>query len=344
MLLDRRSLLQGLGAASLAAPAACSPEKKPAAAAGRTALRFATDWRAEAEHGGFYQALASGEYARRGLDVRIIQGGAGTNTPQLLASGAADLGVGSNSFGVLNLAAEHIPVKAVMAVFQKDPQVLMAHPDAGVSSLADLKGRPILLSDAAVTSFWPWLKAKQHLSDDQVRKYAGGPGAFISDKRSVQQGYVFSEPVTLAQASASGGFKPVTLLLADSGYPGYAGMVLAPDKLIADKPEAVRAFVAASAQGWKDYLWGDARPGDALIKKDNPEMHDDVLEGAREMMRTYGIVGSGDAQTGGLGAMSDAGWERFFTMASGLGLYPKTLDYKAAYTLAFLPDVERRRR
>ncbi len=125
---------------------------------GATVIRFATDWRPEAEQGGFYEALATGEYARRGLDVRIIAGGSGANVPQLLATGAADLGIGSNSFGVMNLAAEHVPVKAVMAAFQKDPQVLIAHPDAGIKLIADMRGHPILLSDAAITSFWPWLK------------------------------------------------------------------------------------------------------------------------------------------------------------------------------------------
>lgn len=335
MTLDRRALLAASPAGLAAALAACSP-KPPARKKGSepTAIRFVTDWRAEVEHGGFYQALASGGYARQGLAVKIIQGGAGSNVPQLLASGAADLGVGSNSLQVLSLAAERVPVKAVMATFQKDPQVLMAHPGTGVRTLADLKGRPILLSDAAVTSFWPWLKAKYGLKDDQVRKYSGSPAAFIADDRAIQQGYVFSEPITVQKTA---NFTPVTLLLADNGYPGYAGMVLAPDRLLTGSPEAVRGFVQATAQGWKDYLWGDPRPGDALIKRDNPEMSDDLLDQGRGMLRTYGIVGSGDAQTVGLGAMSDAGWARVYASAVQTGLYPKTLDYKAAYSLAFLP-------
>ena len=314
--------------------AACSPgEKKTNAAAdGRTTIRFATDWRAQAEQGGFYQALATGEYARRGLDVTIVQGGPGVNVPQLLAAGAVEMGMGSNSFIVLNLAQEKAPVKAVAAMMQKDPQVLIAHPDQGIESLADLKDRPILLADASVTAFWVWLKAKYGYQDSQVRKYTFNSGPFLADKRVVQQGYVTSEPYTLEKAA---GLKPKVMLLADAGYPGYAAMVLAPDRLIQDKPEAVRAFVEATAAGWRSYLEGDPSPGDALILKDNPEMTQDVLDQAREKMRAYRLV-TGD-EGAAVGSMSDARWKTFFDMAASQGVYPKDLDYRSAYTLAFSP-------
>jgi NitT/TauT family transport system substrate-binding protein len=316
--------------------AACSPGKKEAAAGsagGLTPIRFATDWRAQAEQGGFYEALAEGEYRKHGLDVRIVQGGPGVNVPQLLAAGAVDMGMGSNSFIVLNLAQQKAPVKAVAAYFQKDPQVLMAHPDQGVRTIADLKGRPILLSDASVTAFWPWLKARFGFADSQIRKYTFNSAPFLADKRVAQQGYVTSEPYTLEKQA---GLKPVVFLLADNGYPGYANMALAPDSLITRNPAAVKAFVEASAKGWRDYLYGDPRPGDALIRKDNPEMTQDVLDQAREKMRSYGLVDSGDAKTEGPGAMTDARWKEFFDIASGTGVYPKTLDYKRAYTLQFL--------
>jgi len=322
-------------AASLAV--ACSPPapKQAAgpAAGARTTIRFATDWRAQAEQGGFYAALADGEYAKRGLDVQIVQGGPGVNVPQMVASGAVEGGMGSNSFIVLNLAQENVPVKAVAAFMQKDPQVLIAHPDQGVESLADLKGRPILLSDASVTAFWVWLKSKYGFTDDQVRKYTFNSAPFLADKRVAQQGYVTSEPYTLEKEA---GLKPKVFLLADEGYPGYAAMALFSDKMIAEHPAAVKAFVEATAQGWKDYLHGDPKPADALIRKDNPEMGQDVLDQAREKMKTYGIVESGEAATAGPGAMTDARWDAFFKMASAQGVYPKTLDAKKAYTLQFV--------
>jgi NitT/TauT family transport system substrate-binding protein len=312
---------------------ACSDPKPAAKAGGPTPIKFATDWRAEAEQGGFYEALANGEYAKRGLKVTFVPGGPGVNVPQLVASGAVDLGIGSNSFIVLNLAAEHVPVKAVAAFMQKDPQVLIAHPDVGIKSLADMKGHPILLGDASVTAFWVWLKAKYGFSDDQIRKYTFSNAPFLADKRIVQQGYVTSEPYTIEK---EGHMKPAVFLLADSGYPSYAAMVLAPDRLIGANPAAVQAFVKASAQGWKDYLFGNPAPGDALILKDNPEMSEDVLAQARDKMRSYGIVDSGDAKAAGLGVMTDARWADFFAMASGMGVFPKTLDYKSAYTLRFI--------
>jgi NitT/TauT family transport system substrate-binding protein len=319
-------------ALALLVGACAKPKEAAAPAAGVTTIRFATDWRAEAEQGGFYEALANGEYEKRGLKVTIVPGGPGVNVPQLVASGAVELGVGSNSFIVMNLAAEHVPVKAVAAFMQKDPQVLIAHPDAGIRSLADMKGHPILLSDASVSAFWVWLKAKYGFSDDQIRKYTFNNAPFLADKRIVQQGYVTSEPYTLEK---EGHLKPAVFLLADEGYPGYAGMVLASQKLIDANPAAVRAFVEASAAGWQAYLHGDPAPGDALILRDNKEMTEDVLAQARDKMRTYGIVDSGDARTAGLGVMTDARWSAFYQMASDKGVYPKGMDFKAAYALGF---------
>ena len=319
-------------AASLAVlAAACSP--KPKASAGRKAVRFATDWRAQGEHGGFYQALASGEFARRGLDVTLIQGGPAVNVPQLLAAGAIEMGMGSNSFIPLNMAAEKAPVKAVAAFFQKDPQVLIAHPGTGVGKIADMAGRPILLADASKTAFWVWLKAKYGFTDAQVRSYNYSLAPFLADKQAIVQGYLSSEPY---QVEKEGGFKPGVFLLADEGYPGYATMVMAPNRLIESDPDMVRAFVEASAVGWKAYLHGDPAAADALILKDNPEMTPALLANAREQMRLHGIVESGDAAGGNVGAMSEARWAEFFRVTSEQGVYPKDMDYRQAFTLDFV--------
>jgi NitT/TauT family transport system substrate-binding protein len=313
--------------------AACGGKPSQPAAGGQTPIRLATDWRAEAEHGGYYEALANGEYAKRGLNVTIVPGGPGVNVPQLLAAGNVELGVGSNAFVVMNLANEHVPVKAVAAFMQKDPLVLIAHPDAGIHSLADMKGHPILLSDASVTAFWVWLRSKYGFTDDQIRKYNFNNAPFLADKRIVQQGYLTSEPYTIEKEAH---IKPAVFLLADEGYPGYGGMLLAPDSLLKSNPAAVKAFIEATAAGWRAYLHGDPAPGDKLILKDNPEMTEDVLAQARDKMRANGIIDSGDAATAGIGAMTDARWAQFFQVASQQGVYPKTLDYKAAYTLDLL--------
>ncbi len=317
---------------------ACSPGGSTRTPPGQKSVRFATDWRAEAELGGYYEALADGEYAKRGLAVTILSGGPGVNVPELVASGAVDMGVGSNSFVVMNLAAEHVPVRAVAAFMQKDPQVLIAHPDSGIDSLAQMKGHPILLADASITAFWVWLKAKYGFTDDQVHPYTFSSAPFLADKQIVEQGYLTSEPFTLEKEAH---FSPKVFLLADNGYPGYAGMVLASDRLIHSDPKTVKAFVDATAVGWRDYLFGDPRPGDRLILADNREMTEDVLAQARDKMRRYGIVDSGDAAHGRLGAMTDARWQGFFDMASSARVYPANLDWRRTYTLQFVPPAGR---
>ena len=333
-----KTLLKAAIGVALAALVACSPAKAPAPAASSsgalTPIRFATDWRAQAEQGGFYEALANGEFKKRGLDVTIIEGGPAVNVPLLLATGSIDFGIGSNSFIALNQAQQKTGVKAVMAAMQSDPQVLIAHPGQGLNTLADMKGRPILLSDASITAFWVWLKAKYGFTDAQVRPYTHSSATFLANPSVIEEGYLTSEPYSIEKAS---GIKPAVFLLADYGYPGYAAMVLGTDKMIKTNPTAVKAFVDAAAVGWKSYLYGDPAPGDALILKDNPEMTPDLLAFARQKMREKGLVLSGDAATQGIGAMTDARWAQFFQMASSQGVYPKDLDYRSAYTLQFLP-------
>jgi NitT/TauT family transport system substrate-binding protein len=332
--LSRRRVIAGAATLGLTAAAACRRTEAPVDEQGRVRLRFATDWRAQAEHGGFYQALASGAYARRGLNVQIVQGGPSVNVPQLLAAGAVELGMGSNSFIPLNLAAEGAPVKAVAAFFQKDPQVLLAHPDEALETIADLTGRPFLLADASVTAFWVWLKARYGFTDAQVRKYTFNPAPFLADERAVQQGYLTSEPFTVEQEA---GFEPRVFLLADEGYPSYAAMVLAPNAFARDNPEPLRAFVAASAEGWRDYLHGDARAADALIRRDNPEMSQGLLDYARAALRENAVVDGGDAALTGLGAMTEDRWRQFFETMAENGVYPPGLNWRDAFTVDYLP-------
>lgn len=296
-------------------------------------VRFVTDWRAQAEHGGFYQAQALGLYAAKGLDVRIVMGGPQVNIPQLLAAGAADFGIGSNSFIPLNLAAAGAEVKAVMAVFQKDPQVLIAHPRDDVNAIADMKGKPIMISDATIGAWWPWLRAKYGFSDSQIRKYTFNLAPFLVDPLAIQQGYLSSEPYLIER---EGGFKPEVYLLSDAGYPSYATLVLVPQRWIETNPQAVRAFVEATREGWRSYLHGDPAPANALILRDNPEMTPELIAHAIAEMNARGIVESGDAGTLGIGAMTEARWEEFFTTMAAQGLYERTLDWRKAYTLEFL--------
>src|SRR5438128_12313620 len=180
-------------------------------------ISFGTDWKAEAEHGGYYQAIATGIYRQHGLEVTLRQGGPQVNHAQLLAAGRLDFNVAPNSFGPLNFAAENVPMVAVAAIFQKDPSVLIAHPGQGDDSLAALKDKPIMVgSDTRITS-WMFLKSKFGYTDDQIRPYAFSVAPFLADKKAVQQGYLTSEPFTIEKEAV----KPVVMLLADSGYSSY---------------------------------------------------------------------------------------------------------------------------
>ena len=332
---QRRALLAGAGAiAATTALTGCGKSQAPVDDDGRVRLRFATDWRAQAEHGGFYQALASGAYEKRGLNVQIIQGGPSVNVPQLLASGAVELGMGSNSFIPMNLVEEGAPVKAVAAFFQKDPQVLMAHPDPSLQGIADLAGRPVLLATASRDAFWVWLKARYGFTDDQVRTYNYNLAPFLANEQAVQQGYLTSEPYTVER---EGGFTPRVFLLADEGYPSYATMVLAPNAFARDNARALRAFIAASAEGWRDYIQGDGKAADELIRRDNPDMTQDVLDQARAKLKEYGIVDGGDAALYGLGTMTEERWQAFFEVTSAAGVYPTNLDWRQAFTTQYLP-------
>ncbi|HEX7969307.1 MAG TPA: ABC transporter substrate-binding protein [Stellaceae bacterium] len=301
-------------------------------AAAEDKVSFGTDWKAEAEHGGYYQAIAAGIYKKHGIEVSLRQGGPQVNHAQLLAAGRLDFNEAPNSFISLNFVKENIPMVAVAAMFQKDPSVLIAHPGVGNDSLAALKGKPIMIGADTRVGWWLFLKAKFGYSDDQIRPYTFNVAPFLADKNAVQQGYLTSEPFTIERQ----GVTPVVFLIADAGYSSYGSIIQTSRKMVDDKPGLVRRFVDASIEGWYSYLYGDPSPGNALIKKDNPEMTDAVLAYAIAKIKQYGIVDSGDAEKGGIGAMSDARWQDFHQVTAEQGLYPKDMDYRKAYTLQFV--------
>lgn len=305
---------------------------RPALAAD-TKITFVTDWKAEAEHGGFYEALALGLYKKAGLDVTIRQGGPGIDNMQLLAAGAVDFAIGSNSFGPLNLVQAGAKAVAVMAVSQKDPQCLMTHPRDDIKSLADIKGKPVMIAAAAANTYYLWLKAKYGYTDSQIRPYTFNMAPFLVNKDAIQQGYISSEPYLVQQ---QGGFKPQVFLFADAGYPSYASLVMVSETFIAAHPDVVQKFVDASIEGWYDYLHKNPAPANALIKKDDPDENDGVIAYAIGVMKAEGMIEGGDAAKLGIGAMTDARWKSFFDVMSKEDVYPAGLDYKAAYTLRFV--------
>jgi NitT/TauT family transport system substrate-binding protein len=303
------------------------------AAQAQEKITFGTDWLAEAEYGGYYQAVATGIYRAHGLDVTIRQGGPSVNQTQLLLAGRLDVSIASNSFIALNFVQEKIPFRVVAAMFQKDPSVLIAHPGQGNDSFAALKGKPIMISADTRAGWWNFLRAKFGYSDAQIRPYNFNLQPFLADKGAIQQGFLGSEPFSIKQEA---GFDPVVLLVADGGFSGYAQLFAVSDKMIAEKPDTVQRFVDASIEGWVAYLDGDPAPANALMKQANPEMTDALLAYGRGALRTHGILASGDAVTNGIGAMTDARWADFLATMAGQGLYAKDLDIRRAYTLRFV--------
>jgi NitT/TauT family transport system substrate-binding protein len=296
-------------------------------------VTFGTNWKAQAEHGGFYQAVATGIYEKHGLDVTIRPGGPQVNHAQLLAAGQIDFNMGGNVFGAFNYVLNDIPMVTVAATFQKDPQILMAHPDQGFKTLADLKGHPILISQDARTTYWEWLKVQYGFTDDMVRPYTFNPAPFLADPSAIQQGYLTSEPFAVER---EGGFVPQVFLLADAGYDTYSTTIETSWRLVDENPDLVQRFINASIEGWYSYLYGDPAPANALIKADNPDMTDEQIAYSIGRLKEYGIVDSREAEELGIGAMTDERWRNFFRFAADAGLYPKDLDLSRAYTLQFV--------
>jgi NitT/TauT family transport system substrate-binding protein len=302
-------------------------------AGGLDKVSFGTNWVAEAEHGGFFQAVADGTYKAYGLDVTIVPGGPNVNNRALLIAGKIDFFMSANSLQSFDAVTNNVPVVAIAAMFQKDPQVFLAHPESKVESIDDLKPLTLFVSKEGVASYFQWLKSEYGFSEAKVKPYTFNPQPFIIDHRSAMQGYVTSEPFVVEQKAK---FTPSVLLLADYGFNGYSTLIETRRDLIDKNPEMIQRFVDASIVGWYHYLYGDNAAGNAMIKQLNPEMTDEMLAYSVDKMKEYGIVDSGDTVKNGIGAMSDERYASFFDKMARAGVVPRDLDFRKAYSLQFI--------
>ena len=318
-----------LTAALLALVAALAPAR------GQTLdkVSFGTNWVAEAEHGGFFQAVADGTYKNYGLDVTIVPGGPNTNNRMLLIAGKLDFFMSANTLQSFDAVTNKVPLVAVAAIFQKDPQVFLTHPEFKIGKLEDLKPLTLLVSKEGVASYFQWLKSEYGFSESKVKPYTFNSQPFIVNKQSAMQGYVTSEPYAVEKAA---GFKPNVVLLADYGFNAYSTLIETRTEIVDKKPDLVQRFVDASMIGWYNYLYGDNTPGNAMIKKLNPEMTDELLKYSTAKMKEYGIVDSGDTLKDGIGAMTDARVASFFDKMVRAGVVRRDIDYRQAYTLRFI--------
>jgi NitT/TauT family transport system substrate-binding protein len=318
------------GAFVLAASAAFG--QQPGAPATLDKVSFGTNWVAEAEHGGFYQAVADGTYRTYGLDVTIVPGGPQVNNRILLPVGKLDFFMSANTLQAFDAVAQNVPTLVVAAMFQKDPQVLIAHPGTGVEEFTDLKGVTLLVSKEGLASYYQWLKADYGFTDAQAKPYTFNPQPFLADKKTAMQGYVTSEPFAIEK---QGRFKPKIFLLADHGFNSYSTLIETRRDMVEKKPGLVQRFVDASIIGWYNYIYGDNSAANALIKKHNPEMTDELIAYSIARMKEYGIVDSGDSLTLGIGAMTDARMINFFDKMVRAGVVKPNVDFRKSYSLQF---------
>jgi NitT/TauT family transport system substrate-binding protein len=318
-------LLAGLivsGLALTAATAASAAEK----------IRYSMNWVPEGEHCGFYQAKAAGYYDKAGLDVELKGAGPDVNVALLVGTGQLELGMGS-SFTSINMVAQGIPGITVASMFQKDPQTLVAHSGQGIKTLADVKGKPVMIAKFAQQEFWQFLKQKFAFTDDQLRPYTYSVAPFLADEAAIEQGYVTEDEYQLKSQMKT---PPEIMLLADYGYQNYATTIFGMRPWVEAHGDAVKAFIKATAQGYQDCLDGKADAGEKLLHTANPDEPEGLFQFKIKQMKERNMLTGGDAEKLGIGAMSDARWKDFFDTMSASGVYKKDLDYKSAYTLKYL--------
>jgi NitT/TauT family transport system substrate-binding protein len=296
-------------------------------------VSFGTNWVAEAEHGGHYQALVDGTYRRYGLDVTIVPGGPQVNNRILLPVGKLDFFMSANTLQSFDAVEQNVPTLAVAAMFQKDPQVLIAHPDQGIDKFEDLKQLTLFISKEGLASYFQWLKADFGFSEARVKPYTSNAQPFLADKRSAMQGYATSEPYAIEREAR---FKPKVFLIADQGFNSYSTLIETRRDLVDRKPDLVQRFVDASIIGWANYLYGDNKAANALIRRNNPEMTDELLAYSIAKMKEYGIVDSGDTASLGIGAMTDARMQNFYDKMLRAGVVKPSIALSKAYTLQFV--------
>ena len=317
----------------LATAAVAAALSLPGAAFALDKVTFGTNWFAEPEHGGFYQAAVDGTYEKYGLEVKILPGGPQANNRLLLTSGKIEFYMGGNMLQAYDAVAQKIPTVVVAAMFQKDPQIFMSHPGEGLDKFADLTKAAAFVGKEGVASFYQWMKGEHGFKEELVKPYNYNSAPFIADKKSIQQGYLTSEPLAVEK---QGGFKPNVFLLADNGFTTYATTIEARIETVEKSSDLVKRFVEASTIGWYNYMYGDNKKANDAIKKDNPDMNDEQIAFSIAKMKEFGIVDSGDTLKLGIGAMTDARMKDFFDKMVKAKVVDGAIDYKKSYTLAFV--------
>jgi len=289
---------------------------------------FATNWVAQPEHGGFYQALVDDEYSKCGLNVEIIQGGPNSNNRAKLITKKIDLYMGGNLIQLINARSENIPIKMVASFFQKDPQIIISHPDGNLKNWESIKDAdPIFISDLGLVTFYKWMEKEYGFKSSKRRPYLFNPSPFLANVNSAQQGYLTSEPYVIKREL---GIEPNIFLLAEHGFDTYATTIEVLDETITNRQEDIQCFIDASEIGWRNYLYGDSSKANELIKKENPDMTDEKINYSISKLKQYGIVDSGDTLKNRIGYFSPKRIQAF---------YKKMLEYDVVKELDNIDDI-----
>lgn len=314
-LITRRHLLAAASAASFASPARAS---------GAT-LRLLTNWFAQAEHGGFYQAKATGLYEQAGVAVDIDMGGPQVNTMQLLLAGRCELVLGQPD-QVLKGIANGLPLVAIATTFQNGIGGLLAHPD--IRTIADLKGHPILISTETRTTSWPWLMRTYGFTEDQAGVYTFNIQPFVLNPQLAIQAFATSEPYSCIERGVPYRF----LSLADAGYPGYGNMLVTTRSVLAQRHAELAGFLSASMQGWRSVLYGDPAPATAAIMAANPAMSAAQITWSYAALKRMQALGKPGTLMGRLDATR---WAQIRGIDVASGLLDTSLDWHQAFTTEF---------
>jgi NitT/TauT family transport system substrate-binding protein len=295
-------------------------------------LTVGTNWLPDAERGGFYEADAEGLYRRHGLDVTIKPGGPQMNNPQLLAAGQLDIVMVTSAIEAFNYAHNDVPLVAVAAIYQRSPLILLAHRSANINSIADMRGKPIMISALSRNGFWRWLKVKYDFTDSQIRPYTFNLINFMVNPEAIQQGFITYEPYAVSKQ----GGDPKTFLLADSGFNDFGGLLLVRRETLEARPEVVHRFIQALSEGWRDFLFGDPAPGIALIKSQNTAITDDLIANSIKVIVDRGLIHSGDAEKFGIGAMTEDHWKTVYDEMSAAGIIEPGEYWHKAFDLSLV--------
>ncbi|WP_044965999.1 ABC transporter substrate-binding protein [Sorangium cellulosum] len=312
---------EGDGRASSASPQGSAPAAPSQSAPGAAApsapaakVKLALNWVPEPEFGGFYAARESGAFAKEGLDVEILGGGAGVPVVQMVAGGQVDFGI-SGADEVLTARARGADVLPLFAVFQTSPQAIMTHESRGAKGIADILKSGTLAIEPGLP-YAAYLKKKYGFDKVKVVPYDGGVARFVADKDFSQQCFITAEPI----AAKRKGSDPAAFLVASEGFNPYVVVVITRAALWKENPERVRAFVRATREGWRTYLQDPTRSNEIMAKL-NTSMDAETFVAAAEAQRP--LIETTETKEKGLGVMTSERWETLAKQLVDLGVLEK---------------------